>query len=143
MQLPQLRINDTGDNFCFACGKDNPIGLKLQFTEDKGVIKGIFMPGKSHQGWQEMTHGGILYTLLDEAGGYVIIHSGLNCVTAKSAIRFTNPAPIGDPIQISAWITRKTSRLVETEATLTLKDETIIAKCSSLYYVVGTPEKAT
>ena len=136
MQLPQPKIGDITGSLCFACGKDNPIGLKLQFAEDEGIIKGEFTPGEFHQGWPGVTHGGILCTLLDEAGGYAVIYAGLNCVTAKSEIRFANMAPTDEPIQISAQITKKTSRLVETEATLSLKGGTIIARSSSLWYVV-------
>lgn len=142
MQLPQPEINDTIDNLCFACGKDNPIGLKLQFTQDEGIVKGEFIPEKFHQGWPGITHGGILCTLLDEVGGYAIIYTGLNCVTAKSEIRYVNLAPINEPIEISAQITKKTSRLVETEATLSLKDGTIIATSLSLWYVVKKSEGA-
>ena len=136
MQISQPDIGDATDNMCFACSKDNPIGLKLQLAEDNGVIKGEFVPGEYHQGWREITHGGILCTLLDEAGGYAIIQEGLNCVTAKSEFRFVNPAPINKPIQIRAQITKKASRLVKTEASLSLQDGTIVATSLSLWYVV-------
>jgi len=136
MQIPQPNIGDATGNLCFACGKENPIGLKLQFTDDEGIARAEFTPGEFHQGWQEITHGGILCTLLDEAGGYAVIYAGLDCVTAKSETKFTNISPINEPIRISAHITKKTSRLVETKATLALKDGTIIANNSSLWYVV-------
>ena len=136
MEIPKPQIGDATNNFCFACSQDNPIGLKLKFAEDGGIIKGEFTPGKFHQGWQGITHGGIIYTLLDEAAGYAIIHAGLNCITAKSEVRFANLALVDEPIQISAQITKKTSRLVETEATLSLKDGKTIARSLSLWYVV-------
>lgn len=136
MQIPQPEVNDKAVNLCYACGKDNPIGLKLQFVDDGGVVKGEFTPGEFHQGWPGVTHGGILCTLLDEVGGYAAINTGINCVTAKSEIRFVSMAPAGEPIQISSHVTKKTSRLLETEATLSLKDGTIIATSSSLWYVV-------
>ena len=142
MQVPQRQISGISDNLCYACGKDNPIGLKLRFSDIEGVIKGEFTPGEFHRGWPEITHGGILCTLLDEAGGYAVINTGLNCITAKTEIRFASIAPIDEPIQISAHITKKTSRLVETEAVLSLKDGTVIAKSSSLWYVVKKREVA-
>lgn len=136
MQIPQPKIGGTPDNLCFACGKDNPIGLKLQFTEDNGVVRSEFTPAKFHQGWQGITHGGILCTLLDEAGGYAVTYAGLNCVTAKSEVRFAKLAPVGETIKVSARITKKTSRLAETEAILSLEDGVLIAKSLSLWYVV-------
>lgn len=136
MDVPKPQVNDKNENLCFACGKDNPIGLKLQFIDDVGVARAQFTPSELHQGWSRVTHGGILYTLLDEAGGYAVMYAGLNCVTAKSEVRFANLAPINEPIQISAKITKKTSRLVETEATLSRQDGSTVATNLSLWYIV-------
>jgi acyl-coenzyme A thioesterase PaaI-like protein len=137
MQLPKPRIDKDEKNFCFGCSKENPIGLQLEFTREDGVIKGEFTPGKYHQGWPGAVHGGILFSLLDEAGGYAVIHSGMDCVTARCEMRFSNMAPVGETIYITAAITKKTSRLIETEATLTLKDGSMIASNHSIWYVVG------
>ena len=142
MQIPKPQITDKANNLCFACGKDNPIGLKLQFTDEGEVIKGQFTPGELHQGWSGVTHGGILYTLLDEAGGYVVTHAGLTCITVKSEVRFNSLAPINEPIQISAQITKKTSRLVETEAILSHQDGSVVAKNLSLWYIVSKADTA-
>jgi acyl-coenzyme A thioesterase PaaI-like protein len=137
MQITKPQIKDKSDNLCFACGKDNPIGLKLHFTNEAGEIKGQFTPGELHQGWSGITHGGILYTLLDEAGGYAVMCAGLNCITAKSEVRFNSLAPVNETIQISARVTKKTSRLVETEATLSRQDGSTIAQNLSLWYIAG------
>src|SRR4030042_3930338 len=134
MEVPQLKVTDPAKNLCFGCSKDNPIGLKLKFTEDNGMMKGEFTPGKFHQGWPGFTHGGILFTILDEASGYVVRSTGQNCVTAKSEIRFTQMAPADEPLQVTAQITKNNARLIETEATLSLEDGTIIARSLSMWY---------
>ena len=136
MEVPQLKITHPIKNLCFGCSKDNPIGLKLQFTNDNGTMKGEFTPGEFHQGWPGFTHGGILFSLLDEAAGYVVRNTGQNCVTAKSEIRFTQMAPINEPLQITAQVTKNNIRLIETEATLCRKDGTVVARSTSLWYVV-------
>jgi uncharacterized protein (TIGR00369 family) len=136
VQIPKPQVNDKNDNLCYGCGSNNPIGLKLQFINDAGVARGQFTPDKFHQGWSGITHGGILYALLDEAGGYAILYAGLDCVTAKSEVRFTNPAPVNEPLQISARVTKMTSRFVETEATLSRQDGTIVANNLSVWYIV-------
>jgi HAD superfamily hydrolase (TIGR01509 family) len=56
-------------------------------------------------------------------------------VTAKSEIRFKQVAPINEPIQASAWVTKLTKRLVETKGVLTLKDNTVIVDGDFLFYV--------
>ena len=44
--------------------------------------------------------------------------------------------PIDEPIEVTAQITKNSARLIETEAILSLKDGTSIAKSLSLWYVV-------
>ena len=127
MQIPKLEIEDFANSRCFACGQDNPIGLKLLPVYDGEKVWAEFTAGELYQGWNNTVHGGILYTLLDELTAYAILCHGIDFgVTAKSEVRFKHVAPINEPIQISAWVTKLTKRLVETKGVLTLKDNTII-----------------
>jgi beta-phosphoglucomutase family hydrolase len=122
--------------FCFACSQENPIGLKLKPVHDGEKVTAEFTPGKFHQGWNDVVHGGILYTLLDEVNAYAMLCHGIELgVTAKSEIRFRQVAPINEPIQASAWVTKLTKRLVETKGVLTLKDNTVIVDGDFLFYV--------
>jgi haloacid dehalogenase superfamily, subfamily IA, variant 3 with third motif having DD or ED/haloacid dehalogenase superfamily, subfamily IA, variant 1 with third motif having Dx(3-4)D or Dx(3-4)E len=136
MKVPELDIGNFSNRLCFACGPDNPIGLKLKPVYDGEKVRAEFTPGEFHQGWENVTHGGILYTLLDEVAAYAILCYGIDFgVTAKSEVRFKQIAPTNEPIQISAWVTKLTRRLVETEGVLTLKDNMVIAEGNSLFYV--------
>ncbi|MBA7502742.1 Phosphoglycolate phosphatase [subsurface metagenome] len=135
MQIPKLDVAYS-TRLCFGCGEDNPIGLKLKPVYDGERVRAEFTPGEYHQGWDNVTHAGILYTLLDEVTAYVILCCGIDFgVTAKSEVRFKQVALINEPIQISAWVTKLTRRLVETKGVLALKDNTVIAEGSSLFYV--------
>ena len=136
MQVPQLKLDGEASNLCFGCSKDNPIGMKLKFLEADGIHRSEFTPGQFHQGWSGLTHGGVLFTLLDEAAGYAVLSTGVTCVTAKSEIKFSCLSPINEPLQISAWVTRNTSRIIETKSTLTLMNGTVIAENSSSWYVI-------
>ena len=121
---------------CFACGRENPIGLRLKPVHDGEKVTAEFTPGEFHQGWNDAVHGGILYTLLDEVSAYAMLCRGIELgVTASSQIRFRQAAPINEPIQASAWVTRLTRRLVETKGELTLRDSTVIADGDFLFYV--------
>lgn len=137
MKLPDLKVIYHQDEYCFGCGQENPVGLKLVFDDDGDLVRSRFTPSKEYQGWNGVVHGGILFTLLDEAGGYAIIskniHSG---VTAKSETTFKSPALMGKEILIEASVTRMTSRLIETQARLYYADEATIATSSSLWYIV-------
>ena len=142
MEIPKLDTEYT-TRLCFGCGENNPIGLKLKPVYDGEKVRAEFTPGEYHQGWDNATHGGILHTLLDEVAAYAILCHGIHFgVTTKSEVRFKHVAPTGEPIQISAWVTKMTKRLLETKEVLALKDNTIIAEGNSLFYVWRRSKKA-
>jgi beta-phosphoglucomutase len=143
VQIPKLNLEDSGNRLCFACGEDNPIGLKLKPIYDGEKVRAEFTAGEFYQGWNNVIHGGILYTLLDEAAAYAILCCGIDFgVTAKSEVRFRQVAPTNEPIQISSWVTKLTRRLIEIKGVLTLKDNTVIAEANSLFYVWRRSKKA-
>jgi len=135
MEIPKLGVEYTA-KLCFACSQENPIGLKLKPVHDGEKVTAEFTAGEFHQGWNDVVHGGILYTLLDEVTAYAMLCYGIEFgVTAKSEIRFKQVAPINEPMQASGWVTKQTSRLVETKGVLTLKDNTVIVDGDFLFYV--------
>jgi HAD superfamily hydrolase (TIGR01509 family) len=141
VEIPKLDVEYTA-RLCFACSQENPIGLKLQPVHDGEKVIAEFTGGEFHQGWNDTIHGGILYTLLDEVNAYAMLCHGIEFgVTAKSEIRFKQVAPINQPIQASAWVTKLTRRLVETKGVLTLKDDTVAVEGDFLFYVWRQSEK--
>jgi len=134
---PQAIDIEKGYSMCFGCGEDNPIGLKLSFQRDGKSVKAEFTPGKLHQGWANVVHGGILHSILDEAVSYAAIFEGLFCITAKMETRLRRPAVIGEPLIITATTTRNTSRLVEAEAKISAKDGTLIAESRATLFVIS------
>src|SRR4030042_1196089 len=142
MEFPKIDVEYTAQ-FCFACSQENPIGLKLKPVQDGEKVTAEFTAGKFHQGWGNVIHGGILYTLLYEVTAYALLCHGIELgVTAKSEIRFRQVAPINEPIQASAWVTKLTKRLVETKGVLTLRDNTVIVEGDFLFYVWRRSKKA-
>jgi beta-phosphoglucomutase len=142
MEIPKLGAEYTA-KLCFACSQENPIGLKLKPVHDGEKVTAEFTAGEFHQGWNNVVHGGILYTLLDEVTAYAMLCYGIEFgVTAKSEIRFKQAAPINEPIQASGWVTKFTTRLVETKGMLTLKDNTVIVDGDFLFYVWRQSKKA-
>ena len=142
MRKQSLDEVDYTSGYCFACGQNNPIGLKLKFLYEGEGVKSEFLPQRVHEGWHGFVHGGILYTILDEANAYAILRHGLDCVTGVSETKFRHPAPIGEPIQISSQVITRTHRAARAKAVLTLKDGTVIAETNSLFYIVGKTKTA-
>jgi len=133
---PQTSINTVKESDkCFACGQKNPIGLKLKFDWDGKEVKAKFTPGEYHQGWAGLVHGGIISCLLDEAMSYAALYSGVNSLTARMQTRFKRPQPIDEPLTVTASVTRKTRRLVETKGEIKLADDTLVAEGTATMYI--------
>ena len=136
---PQISI-DTEKSLamCFGCGQDNPIGLKLNFKWDNKTVRAEFTPNKFHQGWSGTVHGGIIGCLLDEAMSYAPYFEGIHCITAKMQVRIRRPALIDEPLIITSSTIKKTRKLVETKAAISLKDGTLIAEGIATQFVINT-----
>ena len=123
-----MKLSD--NNRCFGCGKENPLGLKIAFTLDREnkAIKGEFTPRPEYQGYQGITHGGIIATLLDEAMVRLAFELGIYTVTAWMEIRYTSPLATGEKVYVSANITKEGKKLLEATAEVTDSSGTCIAK---------------
>ncbi len=89
------------DNMCFACGRDNPISLKLDFKPvEADLVEAKFTPTANHQGYDDIMHGGLVSTLLDEAMAKVIVFKGIKAVTAEISVKFKKPVLIGGELKI-------------------------------------------
>ena len=135
---PQISVDtDWGYSLCFGCGQTNPIGLKLSFQWDGKTASAEFTPTKFYQGWSGLVHGGIIICLLDEAMGYAALFEGMNCVTAKMQVKLRRPASVDEPLIITSSTIKKTRKLVETKAAISLKDGTLIAEGTATQFVVS------
>jgi len=83
-------------NHCFACGKDNPEGMRLKFFFDQGHHRAWckFKLPRKYQGPPGHAHGGIIATLLDEAMGKVNKLRSVVALTSSMAIEFVKPVPL-------------------------------------------------
>jgi acyl-coenzyme A thioesterase PaaI-like protein len=135
---PQISLGISGDYpLCFGCGQDNPIGLKLKFHWDGKTARAEFTPQEFYQGWPGLVHGGILICLLDEAMTYAAVFEGVNGVTARLQVDLKRPAAINEPLVVTSVLTRKSRKLVETRATVVLRDGTPVAEGTATHYVVS------
>ena len=133
MSRPQLEA----DNFCFACGKDNPNGLHMQFTDEGGDYVCRWHPSACHQGWSKILHGGLVSTLLDEVMTWRLVSRGLNVVTAEITIRLKSPTPLDQELTIRARTVGERRRLHEVEGEITLPDGTVTATATGKFMEVA------
>ena len=121
--------------FCFACGKQNPIGLKLDFRFEAGKAKAEFIPGLYHQSWNGVFHGGLLALCLDEAFGYVLYFQGIKGMTAKMEMRIRKTVSTGQKILLTGEVRRKTRKLIETYAKAEFEDGTLAAEATATMHI--------
>lgn len=91
-------------NYCFACGKNNPDGMMLRFTYDKGRNYFVcrFRLGKRFTGPPGHCHGGIIATILDEAMGKVNKLHQVIAVTSEMTVNYLKPVPLNKPLRVES-----------------------------------------
>ncbi len=120
-------------SMCFVCGRDNPIGLHLQFYEDGQKVKADFTPQPEHQGWPGVVHGGIISTILDETVGRACFLVDMWAVTGRMEVKFRKPVPIGQPFTCVGEIVKVYGRGLEAKGEIVLADGTIAAEANATY----------
>jgi len=133
-----MEILDDGQ--CFVCGADNPIGLKVHFSIDKDrrrAVGKVSIPA-SFQGWQDIVHGGIIATLLDETCIYACRSLGDHFVTAEIAVKYLRPVPTQREVVVTAEITEEKKRIFLVQAELKIEDQ-VHAKAQAKVFRVEQP----
>lgn len=106
------------DGYCFVCGPANPTGLNLRFEPSAaGGVRAAFTPGKTHQGYKNIVHGGIISTLLDEAMVKAAIEAGIIPVTVEITVRFKASLMVGEEATVQGSI-ETTGRLITARSEL-------------------------
>lgn len=110
------------DGRCFICGKDNPIGLKATFITDpvRRRAETHVRIAEAFQGWQGITHGGIISALLDEICAQACMCSGLQVVTSELKLRYRAPVPTGSVVTVIGEVVAERRRLITAQGRLEL-----------------------
>lgn len=118
---------------CFACGPDNPIGLRIRFELKDGVCRGCFRPDENHVGYQDTVHGGIIFAALDDAMANVLYLQNIKAHTARCEIRYRRALSVGEEITVSGWIDSERKRLIVLKGEARLADDTLVADCEASF----------
>jgi acyl-coenzyme A thioesterase PaaI-like protein len=125
------------DTFCFACGKDNPCGLHMAFTDEGEDYVSRWTPRPEHQGWHKILHGGLISTLLDEVMTWRLVSRGLYAMTAEMTVRLKAPTPLDQELTIRARVVNQRRRFYEVEGEITLPDGTVTATATGKYMMLA------
>jgi acyl-coenzyme A thioesterase PaaI-like protein len=119
---------------CFACGVDNPIGLKIRFDVEGDVCTAQFTPDENHVGFSDTVHGGIIYTILDDVTANILYQQGRKAHTAKCEIRYRQPVRVGDQLKLKGWIDNERRRLIKLKGEVRrASDDVLVADCESSF----------
>ena len=119
---------------CFVCGKNNSAGLKIDFQIENDICLGRFKPSSIHVGFGETVHGGIIYSVLDDAmANWFYLQGGFG-YTAKAEIRYRSHMVIGETGLISCELSKMKGKLLLLESKI--RSETnnrLIAECEGKF----------
>lgn len=124
---------------CFACGKNNPFGLHLEWYNnyEKKQVETTFTLGDNYCSYPGTVHGGIVATILDETSGRaVLLDNDFNnlMVTLKMEVVYKHNTPTNTPLKAVGRLIKGGHGRAQVEGEIVLSDGTVCAKCTSLLY---------
>ncbi|MEI7661463.1 MAG: PaaI family thioesterase [Bacteroidota bacterium] len=128
---------------CFGCSPDNPLGLRLDFTEEGDEIVSRWQPGNNFQGYFNILHGGIQATLMDEIACWTVwVKLKTAGFTSKADIRYLKTVGMDQgPITLRSKVKQMRRNLADIEVGLYDKNNTLCAN-GLLTFFTFSPEKS-
>jgi len=127
-------------NQCFVCGPDNPIGLKLTFVLEGEHCVSSFTPEAHHCGYQGITHGGIIFSALDDVMANWLYLRGHRAVTGRCDLRYKTSLPTGTAVNLRSWCIKSRRNVASMAAEMRRADnDQLIAECEANFMIVDTP----
>ncbi len=128
---------------CFGCSPFNSEGLQLEFYEDGEELISNWQPQLKFAGYENILHGGIQSTLLDEiASWFVFVKIGTAGVTQKIELNFLRPVICGNKkIKLTASLNKMDENVADIKVKLFDQNEKLCCD-GNIFYFTFTKEKA-
>lgn len=119
-----------GSKTCFVCGRDNPVGLKIDFyTTAPGETRAEFSIPKHYEGYPGVVHGGIIAAILDETGGRANMDDPSRfMVTAQLNVKYRKPVPSETPLVILGHADERRGRVSHAKSEIQNKNGEVLAE---------------
>ena len=136
------RIRRHYDEGCFACGRENPIGLHIDDVDlTDGEVTARFRPREHYRGAGVTLHGGVAATALDEILVWAgILNERVMSVTGKLELRYRNEATVEDTVLLRSRVDERRGRRVLASGEL-LVDDQVRVEASGLFLVTADLEE--
>ena len=127
---------------CFACGSLNANGLQLQLHVDGNRCWTDLAIPERFQGWNDIAHGGIVSTILDEVMAWSLVDHDTWGVTARLTVDFKRPVPLGRPVHAEGWVVESRRRMFRAASRLVdASDGTLLAAGEATYVAASEDRK--
>ncbi len=130
------------DHNCFACGGENPIGMRLRIEIGDGVARTAWIAAEDFVGWSDKVHGGIIATMLDEVMAWAPASFDAWAVTAEMTIRYRSPAMPGEELVAVGRVANRRRRIYDVVGEVTGPDGRLVATGSGRYLGAAPTQKA-
>src|SRR3984893_14950705 len=129
-------------NNCFACGMNNPDGMRLKFTLDEKTKTSQcrFRLDKRYTGPPGHCHGGIIATILDDAMGKVNKLRHVISLTKEMNVEYLKPVPLHKPLHVEGREVSVSGRIHINTAEIRNENNEVLARSKGTFIAID-PEK--
>lgn len=133
------RVRRRYDDECFACGRDNPLGLHLDgFTLDGDTVGARFAPRQEYRGTENVLHGGVAATAVDELLVWAgILTHGVMSVTGTLELRYRLPAGMEQQFVVSGRVDERRGRRLRVSGEMLDGHGAKVVTATGLYLVTA------
>lgn len=120
---------------CYACAPNNPIGLSMSFYVSGDYVVARWQPGEHHAGYDNILHGGIRATLIDEISAWLVfVKLDTMGYTVRLEVDFTSKIYTDQgELTIRALILERTKRSVTIAAEILDQDDNVVTSGKTVY----------
>ena len=132
------QLPNRNDHKCFGCGPANSSGLRMKFfTDDASVFSWLQVPDHLI-GWDNLVHGGVLSTILDEIMSWSAIYLLKKMILTKSmTVDFIKPVYVGAELKAEGNVlAKKNDREAVMQGKIYNKEGVLCAKSEGIYVLL-------
>jgi acyl-coenzyme A thioesterase PaaI-like protein len=119
---------------CPVSGRANPLGIAIEGRRDGDSARVRTVLGAAFEGAPGRAHGGIVAAVFDDAMGFVTSLMGVQAYQGELTIRYVEPTPVKEEIEVRAWPVVHEGRKLVVDAEITA-GSTVTARAHGMHIV--------
>lgn len=132
-----IQLPNRSDHNCFGCSPANTSGLRMTFYTDEAAVYSKITVPDHLCGWNNLVHGGVLTTIMDEIMSWAAIYLLKRVTMTKSiSVDFLKPVYVGNPLKAEGTVVDNKGRHEALmQGRIYNKDEVCCAKATGTFAV--------